>query len=364
MADVVIVEAVRTPVGRRNGELSTVHPVDLLAATPASGWAVATSVTVPTIVAFCAAASVEPSASKKVDLYLDLADLLEGQMHEPMEAIAAYQSAVAADASCMEALRQLERLYRQNEMWEQLIDVLGRIADLETDSDEIVRRRLETGLLWDERLLDSGQAIQAYQEVLTTDPHNLSALRALEQLGLVRRDRGGDVARHRPVDVMAWKELCQRLLGAHALHAMHGEGALALHLAIALVQQHHDRDVSAGLDGRHVLGVGRGDRHLDGITVFSSEAAADVAQCSNRRPRAQHMHQFRKRCSRQQRAAAQYVPAGGGDEVVGALAAHLQVLDFTKVAAQPVRIPRGPGRPASNPESLRRSECIALTSCA
>jgi acetyl-CoA C-acetyltransferase len=31
MADVVIVEAVRTPVGRRNGDLSTVHPVDLLA---------------------------------------------------------------------------------------------------------------------------------------------------------------------------------------------------------------------------------------------------------------------------------------------------------------------------------------------
>src|SRR5829696_2387225 len=31
MADVVIVEAVRTPVGRRNGDLSTVHPADLLA---------------------------------------------------------------------------------------------------------------------------------------------------------------------------------------------------------------------------------------------------------------------------------------------------------------------------------------------
>ena len=30
MADVVIVEAVRTPVGRRNGGLSTVHPADLL----------------------------------------------------------------------------------------------------------------------------------------------------------------------------------------------------------------------------------------------------------------------------------------------------------------------------------------------
>jgi acetyl-CoA C-acetyltransferase len=33
MADVVIVEAVRTPVGRRNGGLSTVHPADLLGTT-------------------------------------------------------------------------------------------------------------------------------------------------------------------------------------------------------------------------------------------------------------------------------------------------------------------------------------------
>src|ERR1700757_3118578 len=30
MAEVVIVDAVRTPVGRRNGGLSTVHPADLL----------------------------------------------------------------------------------------------------------------------------------------------------------------------------------------------------------------------------------------------------------------------------------------------------------------------------------------------
>ena len=31
MSDVVIVEAVRTPVGKRNGGLSSVHPADLLA---------------------------------------------------------------------------------------------------------------------------------------------------------------------------------------------------------------------------------------------------------------------------------------------------------------------------------------------
>src|SRR5688500_4848635 len=32
MSEVVIVEAVRSPIGRRNGELSTMHPADLLGA--------------------------------------------------------------------------------------------------------------------------------------------------------------------------------------------------------------------------------------------------------------------------------------------------------------------------------------------
>ncbi len=31
MSEVVIIDAVRTPIGRRNGGLSTVHPADLLA---------------------------------------------------------------------------------------------------------------------------------------------------------------------------------------------------------------------------------------------------------------------------------------------------------------------------------------------
>ena len=37
MREVVIVEAVRTPVGRRGGGLSSVHPVDLLATLPIKG---------------------------------------------------------------------------------------------------------------------------------------------------------------------------------------------------------------------------------------------------------------------------------------------------------------------------------------
>src|SRR5690606_22588212 len=115
-------------------------------------------------------------------LYLHLADLLEGQMQVPMEAIAAYRSALQADGTCMAALHALERLYRQHEMWEQLIDVLGRIADLRQEEDEIIRLKLEIGDLWDVRMLDAGRAIAAFRDVLEIDATHLPALRALEQL--------------------------------------------------------------------------------------------------------------------------------------------------------------------------------------
>jgi golgin subfamily B member 1 len=127
-------------------------------------------------------AAVEPDRGKKVDLYLNLAELLETQMQDAMQAIAAYQAALQADPSAMEALVALDRLYRRHEMWEPLIDVLGRMAELRVDPDEVVQIRLEIGELWDMRLLDAAQAIQAYQDVRNVDPSNLSALRALEQL--------------------------------------------------------------------------------------------------------------------------------------------------------------------------------------
>src|ERR1044071_5002417 len=59
---------------------------------------------------------------------------------------------------------------------------MSRRAELETDDAAIVKLRLEIGQIWDLRLYDAGQAINAYQAVLQVDPTNLTALRALETL--------------------------------------------------------------------------------------------------------------------------------------------------------------------------------------
>ena len=127
-------------------------------------------------------AAVEQAPEKKTELYIQLAELLERQMQDAGGAIHAYQQALVHDHASRNALVALDRLYRRTEQWQPLIDVLSRRAELETDDHQVVRLRLEVGQIWDLRLYDAGQAIHAYQAVLHTDPVNLTALRALEQL--------------------------------------------------------------------------------------------------------------------------------------------------------------------------------------
>ncbi|MDB4953107.1 MAG: Tetratricopeptide 2 repeat protein, partial [Myxococcales bacterium] len=127
-------------------------------------------------------AAVEPTAEKKTDLYIQLAELLERQMQDVGGAVHAYQQAMIHDPASKTALTALDRLYRRTEQWEPLIDVLSKRADASTEEAEIVKFRLEIGQIWDLRLFDAGQSIAAYQQVLHVDPTNMVSLRALEGL--------------------------------------------------------------------------------------------------------------------------------------------------------------------------------------
>jgi len=73
-------------------------------------------------------------------------------------------------------------LHRRTQAWERLADVLARKSQVVSDGELAVKLRLQVGELWEVRLGDSERAVQAYKEVLTVDPQNLPALKALEQL--------------------------------------------------------------------------------------------------------------------------------------------------------------------------------------
>jgi len=127
-------------------------------------------------------ADLEKEGRRRVDLLLALADTYETQIGDAAQATYAYQRALDADERCLEAINALERLYRRTQAWDRLVDVLAKKAMVVDDTELAVRLRLQVGELWEDRLGDNDRAVEAYKEVLSVDPQNLAALKALDSL--------------------------------------------------------------------------------------------------------------------------------------------------------------------------------------
>ena len=123
-------------------------------------------------------AELETEPAKKAALYLQLAEAIEVQAQDLGGAIAAYREALVHDPESQEALDGLARLYRLTEDWQPLVEILAVRGELSDDPSVW----LEIATIWDQRVVDAGQAVAAYRKVLELEPVNLTALRALEEL--------------------------------------------------------------------------------------------------------------------------------------------------------------------------------------
>ncbi len=127
-------------------------------------------------------AEVETDGERRVETLLALAATYESQIGDGAQATIAYQQALDADDRCLPAIEALERLYRRTQAWDRLVEVLSKKSHTVDDGEIAVKMRLQVGELWEERLGDNDRAIEAFREVLTVDPQNLQALKALERL--------------------------------------------------------------------------------------------------------------------------------------------------------------------------------------
>ena len=127
-------------------------------------------------------AEVEQEPAPRVDILLQLADTYETQIGDAAQAVYAYQRALDTDERCIDAINALERLYRRTQAWDRLVDVLAKKSQVVDDTEQAIKLKLQVGELWEDRLGDNERAVEAYKEVLSVDPQNLPALKALDTL--------------------------------------------------------------------------------------------------------------------------------------------------------------------------------------
>ena len=121
-------------------------------------------------------------AKVKADTYVQMGDLCEHQLAVPDQARGYYQKALDEHPEHIGALEALERIYEQNQRWNELLEMRRRKAAALEDPEEVVEAKLRVAETYEDRLGDADEAIDTYRDVLQTDPTNLPALKGLERL--------------------------------------------------------------------------------------------------------------------------------------------------------------------------------------
>jgi tetratricopeptide (TPR) repeat protein len=110
---------------------------------------------------------------------LRMAAVLDRQLHQPDQAIAAYQRVLEDEPAQRSALTTVAALFERQGLWHELLENLGQQERLAESASERARILQRAGEILEQRLGDTEQAIERYREVLEVDPAHAASIDAL-----------------------------------------------------------------------------------------------------------------------------------------------------------------------------------------
>jgi tetratricopeptide (TPR) repeat protein len=141
---------------------------------------------------------VELADADETDLRFDLqvraGRCQETHLKSPRDAITAYLAALDVRPGERDVLKALEKLFRAESMWDELLENLTQQASSAEGRDERVALRLALGDLQERELGSSADALEQYRLVIAEDPKNAAAIDALRGLGDKHEELRLDVA--------------------------------------------------------------------------------------------------------------------------------------------------------------------------
>jgi golgin subfamily B member 1 len=127
--------------------------------------------------------------ARAVELALRRAELLDSKLGNPQEAARALEQIVSElDPRSWAAHERLRELYERDADWTRVVKIAERQLFLTEAPEDRVRRALELGTLWRDRMHDDGKATTAFERALEMDAVNLEAMQALAPLYATARD--------------------------------------------------------------------------------------------------------------------------------------------------------------------------------
>jgi tetratricopeptide (TPR) repeat protein len=127
-----------------------------------------------------AAALLDPTELKSI--YRELGKTYGEALSQPYEAADAWRHLLEVDAGDFEAMGELERIYRSDDRFVDVIGVKMQRAEALEDPNEKIRELLEVTEIWKRDVNDYDQATPAFDKIIGIEPTHQEAFEALERL--------------------------------------------------------------------------------------------------------------------------------------------------------------------------------------
>ncbi|MGC4089575.1 MAG: tetratricopeptide repeat protein [Polyangiaceae bacterium] len=115
-------------------------------------------------------------------VYRELGKTYGETLGQPFEAADAWQRLLEGEPSDFEAMAELEKIYRGDERWVDVVSVKMRRAEALQEPAEKIRELLESTEIWRKEVNDYDQATAAFNKVLEIESTHQEAFEALERL--------------------------------------------------------------------------------------------------------------------------------------------------------------------------------------
>ncbi len=103
-------------------------------------------------------------------------------LEQPFDSAEAWRKLLEVDPGDFEAMDELEKLYRAEDRWPDVVGVKMQRADALEEPAEKIRELLEVTAIWKDKVEDYDQATPAFEKVLVIEPTHELAFDELEKL--------------------------------------------------------------------------------------------------------------------------------------------------------------------------------------
>jgi tetratricopeptide (TPR) repeat protein len=117
-----------------------------------------------------------------VTVYMQLGHIYGNELQQPSDAAEAYRSVLTIDPAFFEALDSLELIHRDQNEWEDAIDVMEQRAQALVDPQEKLRQLISVTELWESEVENKDGAAGAFGRILDVDPMHEYAFSELQSL--------------------------------------------------------------------------------------------------------------------------------------------------------------------------------------